>query len=410
MKRFDIIAFNHHQLDLEEVGYFHLEQEDVARKMEFVKSEMNIAEIMYLTTCNRVEFIFVTDDEVDDEFKALFIKSINSKWDHKTIHHFVESTKHWNGINAVNHLIEVASSVDSVVVGEREIITQVRDAYEFSRANGLSGDVIRVVMRQVIETAKKVYTQTEIATKPVSIVSLAYHHLRAKNIANDARILIVGAGITNTNMCRFLKKHGFKNFVVYNRSLENAEKLAGFIDGEAKPLGELKDHKSGFDVLLTCTASKDPVISPKTYESLLAGEGDKKIVIDLAVPGDIDPEIIAKRQVEYVSIDFLKTISNKHLEERKKELIKVHKIIYQAVEDFKEIFKMRQVEIKMRGIPERVKEIRATAINDIFSKDLESMDENSREVLDKILNYMEKKYVSVPMLMAKELIQKDKSA
>lgn len=401
--RFNVIAFTHSGLGLDEIGKFHIQAESIVERMQKIKSEMNISEIMYLSTCNRVEFIFVADEEVDADFIALFLKAFNSTWDHHIIQNYIEHAKTWNGINAVNHLIEVASSVDSMVIGEREIITQVRNAYDFSKENKLSGDVIRCVIRQTIETAKKVYTNTNIASKPVSVVSLAYHNLVEKNVAANARILVVGSGVTNTNMCRFLKEQGHKNFTVFNRTLAKAEVLARFTGGVAKPLSDLAKHKEGFDLLLTCTGSTEPIVNTTLYKKLIGKESDKKIIIDLAMPFDVEPNVIEKFDVDYISIEFLKTIADSNIKERRKELIKVRQIIYDAVEEFKEIFKMRQVELKMRSIPERVKEIRAAAVNQVFSKEMSTLDDNSKVVLEKILDYMEKKYVSVPMLMAKEM-------
>jgi len=401
--RFNVIAFTHSGLGLDEIGKFHIETESVVKRMNKIKSEMNISEIMYLSTCNRVEFIFVADDEVNSEFIALFLKAFDSDWDQHTIHHFVCQVKNWNGINAVNHLIEVASSVDSMVIGEREIITQVRNAYDFAKENNLSGDIIRVVIRQTIETAKKVYTNTIIAAKPVSVVSLAYHNLVEKNVATNARILVVGSGVTNTNMCRFLKEQGYTNFTIYNRTISNTEELARVTSGSAKPLSEISNHETGFDILLTCTGSTLPVIDSTLYKKIVGKDNTKKVIIDLAMPCDVDAKVIEKFDVDYISIEFLKTIADNNLKERRKELIKVRQIIYDSVEEFKEIFKMRQVELKMRSIPERVKEIRATAVNQVFSKEMSSLDANSKEILGKILDYMEKKYVSVPMLMAKEM-------
>jgi glutamyl-tRNA reductase len=401
--RFNVIAFTHHSIGVEEIGKFHLEEAEVAIKMQHLKEQMNLREIMYVSTCNRVEFIFVTNREVDKAFTAVFLNEFNPDWDEDHIEILLDNAKQWNGINAVNHLIEVASSLDSMVIGEREIITQMKGAYDFARKNKLSDDTIRIVMRQVIETAKKVYTQTGIAAKPVSVVSLAYHQLKDHNLPHDARIVIVGAGVTNTNMSRFLIKHGYTNFTVFNRSLKNAEKLASLIKGKAYPLSEIKNFNQGFDILIACTAASESVITKEIYSSLLNGEEGKKWVVDLAVPADLHPEVKENFEVEHISVQFLQSISDKNLAARKSELIKVRQIIFEAVEEFKEIFKMRQIEIRMRTIPERVKEIRATAMTEVFNKDLESMDESSREVLDKILNYMEKKYVSVPMLMAKEM-------
>jgi glutamyl-tRNA reductase len=407
LKRFNVIAFTHHTIGVEEIGKFHLEDDQIQSKMEHLKSQLNLDELMYVSTCNRVEFIFVSTSELNDSFITHFLNEFNEDWDQKHLNLLVENCKLWNGINAVNHLIEVASSLDSMVIGEREIITQMKDAFDLSRKLKLSGDTIRIVMRQVVQTAKKVYSETNIATKPVSVVSLAYHELKTRDLGADARILFVGAGVTNTNMGRFLLKHGFTNFTVFNRSLERAELLANLVKGKALTLDEMPNFTEGFDLLVCCTAAKNSVITPSIYKALLAGETDNKIVIDLAVPADLSKEVKNDFEVDHISVEHLKTISESNIKERKKELIKVRQIIYEAVEEFKQIFKMRQVEIKMREIPERVKEIKQKAIEEVFSKELDALDDDSREVVDKILDYMEKKYVSVPMIMAKNMIAKN---
>lgn len=409
MLRFNVIAFTHHTIGVDQIGKFHLEEDQIVPKMEHLRKQMNLEEIMYLSTCNRVEFVFVTKGEVNEAFEAHFLNEFNQGWDESELSFLIQGAKSWNGINAVNHLIEVASSLDSMVIGEREIIAQIKEAFEFARRNDLSGDTIRLVMQQVIQTAKRVYSETEIATKPVSVVSLAYHQLIDRKLPLDARIVFVGAGVTNTNLGRFLKKHGYSNFTVFNRSLERAEQLAKMLSGKAYSLAQVNQFKGGFDLLVTCTAATDPVIDTATYNSLLQGEPVNKIIIDLAVPADLHPDVKEAFDIDHISVEYLKTISDNHLESRKKELIKVHQIIYEAVEEFKEIFKMRQIEIKMRTIPERVKEIRSMAVNEVFCKDLEKLDDHSRELVEKILNYMEKKYVAVPMLVAKEMLQKNES-
>lgn len=380
--------------------------DEVKPRMQHLKSQLNISEMMYVSTCNRVEFVFVTEVDVDDSFITHLLNEFNPDWDQKHLEHLIENSKIWNGINAVNHLIEVSSSLDSMVIGEREIIAQMKDAFEFARLNDLSGDTIRIVMRQVVQTAKRVFTETSIAEKPVSVVSLAYHELKNRRLINKARVVFVGAGVTNTNMGRFLLKHGFSNFTVFNRSLKRAEQLAELLHGKAEKLSDIKEYKKGFDLLVCCTAATGHPINEEIYDSLLNGDSTEKIVIDLAVPSDLDPIIKQKYEVDHISVEFLKTISENNLKARKKELIHVRQIIFEAVEEFKEIFKMRQVEIKMRSIPEKVKEIKEKAISTVFSKDLEKLDDESREVVDRILDYMEKKYVSVPMIMAKEMVAK----
>jgi glutamyl-tRNA reductase len=271
---------------------------------------------------------------------------------------------------------------------------------------GLTGDFIRLLMRHTIETAKRVYTETSIATKPVSVVSLAYHRLRDMNIPLDARILIIGAGVTNTNMSRFLRKHGFKKFVVFNRTLSKGEQLATELNGRALPLEDLTTYSEGFDVIIACTGADAHIITPEIYDQLLQGETSRKVVIDIALPQDLDPRIIEKHPVTHISVDLLQKISTENLKERSKEIQHVEEILAEAMFDFKHIAKVRSVELAMREVPEKVKQIRATAMNDVFKNDLDQLDDASKEVLEKIIGYMEKKYMSMPMLMAKDILLK----
>jgi glutamyl-tRNA reductase len=406
LDQFHIIAFTHRNLELNDIGQLHIEESKQEERLQTLAAALKLDELMFLSTCNRVEFIFCTKREVDFNFVMKFFETLYPEFTREQIGHFAHRGDQFKGIGAVEHMLSVASSIDSMVVGEREIITQVRNSFEASKKMNLTGDFIRLVLRHTIETAKRVYTETSIATKPVSVVSLAYHKLRDMNIPLDARILIIGAGVTNTNMSKFLRKHGFKKFTVYNRTLSKAENLAKDLRGEAFSLTELDNHSNGFDVIITCTGSEGHIITPDTYSKLLKEDNDRKVVIDLALPQDLHPEIVENNPVTHISIDVLQKISNENLKERSKEIQHVEEIISEALFDFKHIQKMRSVEIAMRDVPQKVKEIKSTAMNEVFKNDLAELDDHSREVLEKVIEYMEKKYMSVPMIMAKEILLK----
>ncbi|MCF8433666.1 MAG: hypothetical protein K9G37_04275, partial [Crocinitomicaceae bacterium] len=159
-------------------------------------------------------------------------------------------------------------------------------------------------------------------------------------------------------------------------------------------------------VIITCTGSEGHIITPDTYSKLLKEDSDRKVVIDLALPQDLHPTIVENYPVTHISIDVLQKISNENLKERSKEIQHVEEIISEALFDFKHIQKMRSVEIAMRDVPQKVKEIKSTAMNEVFKNDLAELDDHSREVLEKVIEYMEKKYMSVPMIMAKEILLK----
>ncbi|MFN6013097.1 MAG: glutamyl-tRNA reductase [Flavobacteriales bacterium] len=405
-ENFHIIAFTHRNLDIRDIGLLTIEEDKQEARLTDLKSKLGLDELMFLSTCNRVEFVFCTEKAIDFQFLIEFFNTLYPQFTRDEIGHFAHRGDTFNGINAIEHMLAVASSIDSMVVGEREIITQVRHAFETSKKFDLTGDFIRLVMRHTIETAKRVYTETSIATKPVSVVSLAYHKLRDMNIPLDARIMIIGAGVTNTNMSRFLKKHGFKKFVVFNRTLSKAEDLAKDLSGTALPLQELSTYQGGFDVIIACTGADTHLITPEIYATLLGGDEGRKVVIDIALPQDLDPQIVTDHNVTHISVDVLQKISNENLKERSKEIQHVEEIIAEALFEFKHIQKVRSVELAMRDVPEKVKEIKTTAMNEVFKNDLASLDDHSKEVLEKIIGYMEKKYMSMPMLMAKEILLK----
>jgi glutamyl-tRNA reductase len=406
LEQFHIIAFTHQNLDVTDVGQLHIEENGQQERLQYLKETLALNELMFLSTCNRVEFIFCTSENVNELFLKNFFKTLYPDFTNKQQDLFSSRGILFKGMHAVEHLLAVASSIDSMVVGEREIITQVRNAFDHSKKLNLTGDFIRLVMRHTIETAKSVYTETSIATKPVSVVSLAYHNLRDLNIPMDARIMLIGAGVTNTNMSRFLKKHGFKKFVVFNRTLSKAQSLAADLNGEAFALTELENYTGGFDVIIACTGSEAHIITPELYNHLLQGENGRKVVIDIALPQDLHPDIVKTHNVTHISVDVLQKISNENLKERSKEIQHVEEIISNAIFNFDNIQKIRKVELAMREVPQKVKEIRSTAINEVFKNDFADLDEHSKEVLEKIIGYMEKKYMSVPMIMAKEILLK----
>lgn len=404
MEQLKVITVTHKRVSLEQVGKFHLDDSIVHARLTEVKEQSGLDEMMYLSTCNRVEFFVVCNSEIDNDWLVNFYGNFKPEWTTDEVEDAVLVSEIYEGRNVVEHLFNVASSIDSMVIGEREIITQVRTAFEQSKKMGLTGDIIRLLLRKTIETAKEIYTHTEIASKPVSVVSLAFRQLQKQQIPAESRILFVGAGQTNTTMARFLKKRGYKNCHVFNRSLENGKKLAKELGCEASTLDALLAYDKGFDILITCTGSAEPVLSPAIYKHLLQGESQKKTVIDVAIPSDLDPLVLQYHRIKYIGVEELKTIAEANLRSRGKEVQVCRAIINKNLRDFFEIFKARQVELAMRAVPTKVKEIREMAMNTVFAKELAGMDDDSKEVLEKVVAYMEKKYISGPMKMAKEIM------
>lgn len=404
MKNLSVICVNHKTATFEQVGCFHVDEKEQKQRLTALRDSLGLDELMYLSTCNRVEFLFYGPVIVDDIFLQKFHEQFFGETPPISSKDFHDMAEVYEGRHAAQHLFRVASSLDSMVVGEREIITQVRKAFELSKEMGLSGDNIRLVMRKTIETAKQIYTDTDIARKPVSVVSLAYKALRDLNVDLSARILLVGAGKTNRTMGKFLLKHGFRNFTIYNRTESRAHELANELEGRGKSLGLLPQHSEGFDVLITCTGAAEPIITSDIYDQLRNEETHKKIVIDLAVPNDVADEVHEREDVRYMEVGSLQVVARENLKSRQQEVDKCEEILESCLVEFESMFHERQVERALGAIPAKIKEIRQNAVSRVFQREMEGMDDQSKEVLEKMMDYFEKKYIGLPMKMAKDIL------
>ena len=404
MKYLKVIAFTHKQIELKELGKLVICQENLTEKLHNVKARFGISEIFYLATCNRVEFVMMTSQTVDKQFAREFMHALNIGLCPVSTSVLLEAASIYEDQDALDHLLRTSCSLESMIVGEKEILPQLRKAYEDCREAGLTGDGMRMFMTCIVKTAKEVYTHTNISKNPISVVSLAYRKLRDMKLGTNSRVLIIGAGDTNRNISKYLQKHKFTNFAVFNRTLSKAKELANDLGGEAYDLAALKTYNKGFDAIITCTSSTEPIITTELYASLLNGENSKKTIVDLAIPNDTAPEVLNNFQVNYIEVQSLKEVAKRNLQERYDELTHAENIISQNISAFILELKQRRIELAMRQVPEKIKEIRNTALNSVFAEEVQGMDQQSRDVLEKVINYMEKKYISVPMIMAKDIL------
>ncbi|WP_144913108.1 glutamyl-tRNA reductase [Mucilaginibacter frigoritolerans] len=404
MKYLKVIAFTHKQIELKELGRLVICQENLTEKLNQVKSQFGISEMFYLATCNRVEFVMMTPEVVDREFSKRFVDALEMGLCPISTGSFLDAASIYEGRDALEHLLRTSCSLESLIVGEKEILAQLRKAYEDCKEAGLTGDGLRMFMNCIVKTAKEVYTNTNISKNPISVVSLAYRKLRDLHLTSNERILIIGAGETNRNISKYLQKHKFSNFAVFNRTVEKAAELAADLNGEAYSLGALKTYNEGFDVIITCTSAVEPIITPEIYTTLLNGETGRKTIVDLAVPNDTAPEVLEQFPVNFIEVHSLNEVAKKNLQERYEELTHAEDIITENINAFCLELKQRKIELAMRQVPEKIKEIRNTAINSVFAEEVQNMDKESRETLEKVINYMEKKYISVPMIMAKDIL------
>lgn len=407
LKYLKVIAFTHKQIELKELGKLVICQENLTTKLQEAKVRFQIPEIFYLATCNRVEFIMATSQEVDVNFTREFISFMNIGLCPHFLETFIAGASIYEEKEALTHLLRTSCSMESLVVGEKEILAQMRKAYECCRSANLTGDYLRMVMNRVVKAAKEVYTDTNISRNPISVVSLAYRKLKELALTPNSRILIIGAGETNKNISKYLQKHKYSNFAVFNRTKSKAEELAAELKGKAYDLADLATYQHGFDVIITCTSSTQPIINTEIYKTLLNGETSRKTIVDLAVPNDTAAEVIQNFPINYIEVHTLNELSKSNLQERYQELFHAEKIIEQNILEFIPVLKQRRIELAMREVPKKIKEIRKRAVDSVFADEIQSMDNQSREILEKIIDYMEKKYISVPMRMAKEIMSND---
>jgi glutamyl-tRNA reductase len=173
-------------------------------------------------------------------------------------------------------------------------------------------------------------------------------------------------------------------------------------NGEAYTLDGLADYKKGFDILIACTGATHAIITSSLYEHLLQGDTDKKIVIDLSVPNNIASDIPKNFNTTYIEIDGLKEVVSANMAFREKEVIGVQAILDKRVSEFRKIYRGRQVELALREVPAKIKALREHAISSVFKNEVSSLDDDAQELIGRMMAYMEKRCIAIPIQAAKE--------
>lgn len=402
-----VLALTHHRMPLEAVGRFHLDAAGMRAAGLRLQDKGLASECFFITTCNRAELVFVAKDAYGSRVVDL-LRAWRPDLEPAEFDHALRAAVLFEGDEAVRHLMNVASSLESLVVGEREILAQVRDQYQHCKLLGLTGDQLRLLMKQVVVTAKRVYTETAIASRPVSVVSLAYRALRERGVKKDARFLIIGAGKTCADMCRYLSKHGFKDLHIFNRTFSKSEALVKEVGGEAYPLDTLVAFDGGFDVIISGIGRGTPIVDQELFTALALSDLKPRLLVDLALPHDITTDCMGDTPAHLIRIEDLQAKAEENKAGRQQEIGACSGIIEDGVREFREMASERHVERAMSSVPEEVKALRERAVNEVFAKDIAALDERSREVLTAVLDHMERKYISVPMKLAKRIILEER--
>jgi glutamyl-tRNA reductase len=400
VENFKSIAFTFKYLSFEQIGLLHKPVEEIKPHFTQFLKAFQLDELMYLSTCNRIEFFVVTERQLDKEFLHWFIHAIKPNLNKAEIELFISAVEIHEGIFAVKHLMRLSASLESMVVGEREIITQVRQAFENSKEAGLVGDTIRLVMRQNIEAAKQVYNDTTIALHPVSVVSLAVRELQNTIQISQPNILIIGAGQTIQAFTNYLHKSIQANYFVCNRSIEKAEAIAKQLNGQAFPLAELKSFREPIDIIISCTGSSVEILNAEMVQ-LLNQKKALQLVIDLAIPADVNKNAVLQCGTKYIGLEALQIIAKENLSHRQAAISEATAIIDQNIEIFEALYKERQIEKAFSSIPLQIRQAKEKAINEIFELEIEKLDDAAKDLLFRAMNYLEKKANAAVMTAAK---------
>jgi len=300
-----------------------------------LKKLHNIEEASILSTCNRTEIYCVTDDKsgTDNDLSIIewFSKFHGLEQDKIREHLYIH-----NHEQTIRHAMEVASGLDSMVLGEPQIAGQMKDAYALANENGTIGQLLGKLFQRAFAVSKQVRTDTDIGSSPVSVAFAAVS--LARQIFGDLKkttVLLVGAGETIELATRHLHAQGVQNIIIANRSVERAQKLAEEFDGEAIGLQHISEHLHRSDIVIASTASPLPIIGKGTVERALKQRKHQPIfMVDLAVPRDIEPEVNELDDVYLYTVDDMQSVIQENMESRQQAAEQAHEIIDTQVSHF----------------------------------------------------------------------------
>jgi len=282
-----------------------------------------LEEVVLLSTCNRVE-IYGVSPWIHGRVQQLFQELTNSDFDF-TPHLYVKE-----GAEAAKHLFSVASGLDSMVLGETEITGQVKNAYQSAKEAGLTGKKMNRLFQTALQVVKAVRTKTAIGRGATSVGSVAVE-LTEKVFdrdLGDKTVMILGAGKMGEACVKHLAKRGAKTVLVSNRSFERAEKLATEFGGRAVHIEDSMAAMTEADILVSSTGSPDIVLKREDVEKILPARGNRPLVlVDIAVPRDIDPAVAQLPNVFLYDIDDLEAVVRENTKNRGQELAFCHAII-----------------------------------------------------------------------------------
>jgi len=325
------IGISHHTAPIEIREKVAITRSEYADRVKELCAMAGVEEVIILGTCNRTE-IYCLSSNTGKEAMLDWIHRINGISPGELDEHFYG----YQGEEAARHLIRVASGLDSLVLGETQILGQLKEAWQLAHEAGSMGKVLDRLFQHTFAAAKGIRTSSGISDHSVSVAYTAV--VLARQIFGDLHsqtVVLVGAGEMVQLCGRHLREQGVAKLVIVNRSREKAEELAAELDASAMTLDKLNEALPEADILISSTASPDPVIYRKDVKAALKKRRHRPMfLVDIAVPRDIEPQVASLRDVYLYTIDDLQQVVDENMQQRSKAAKSASSDVDTAVNDF----------------------------------------------------------------------------
>jgi glutamyl-tRNA reductase len=321
-----VLGLSHHSSPVELRERFAFAEARVPAVLQLLREQRIADEAVILSTCNRVEIYAATSLDPSAAFVELknFLVSCHDYRDPLTDEIYTLSEPH-----SVHHLFKVAAGLDSMVLGETEILGQLKQAYDLALKHQHTGSRLNKAFQRAFNVAKHIRTETSIQRGSVSVGSVAVE-LAEKIFSslNDRHVMVIGAGDTSEKTARALLSRGAKSIIVANRSHDRAVALATELGGRAVQFDDWSKEFAQIDIVISSTSAPHHILDRTKLELLMKLRKNRPLLlIDIAVPRDIDPEVNLMPNVYLYNIDDLQAIANDYLQQRKDEVARCEAII-----------------------------------------------------------------------------------
>lgn len=394
-----VIGLNHKTAPVEIREKISFPPDRLEEPLKRILALSSIKENMILSTCNRVE-VYANAQDVDQGIRDL--KGFLSEFHGISSGELEGFLYVYQGREAVRHIFRVASSLDSMVVGEPQILGQVKTAFSEASHHHTTGAILNRLLHRSFAVAKRVRTETRVGNRAVSISFVAVE--LAKKIFGDLQdkaVLLVGAGEMGELAARHLVTHGVSRVTVTNRTLESAQGLARILNGTVTPFHRLPEALKGADIVISSTASPHYVIRHADVVGAIKARRNRSMfLIDIAVPRDIDPRVNSIENAYLYDIDDLQEVADANIRDRKKEAEKAESLIEREVASFCQWYASLEATPTVRLLRAKCEGIRQKELERAYHA-LSLRSEKDRKILDAMTSAIVKKILHDPLVTLK---------